>query len=170
MAISSGNGLLLKGGKEAHHSNVLLHNLVQEALELYVDRSAISLVSTVNYYKSLYIDSNGLLLKGGKEAHHSNVLLHSLVQEALELYVDRSAISLLGMLNLVCLFDLILYIPSTIIQLNRDGSSWVEPVLSLDKYVLFKDHNAVTPVRLEPAALRSRVKHSTTEPLRSLVC
>ena len=24
------------------------------------------------------------------------------------------------------------------------------------------------PVRLEPAALRSRVKHSTTEPLRSL--
>ena len=27
----------------------------------------------------------------------------------------------------------------------------------------------MTPVRLEPAALRSRVKHSTTEPLRSLV-
>ena len=32
---------------------------------------------------------------------------------------------------------------------------------------LFKDHNAVTPVRLEPASFRSRVKHSTTEPLRS---
>ena len=30
----------------------------------------------------------------------------------------------------VCLFDLILYIPSTIFVLNRDGSSWVEPVLS----------------------------------------
>ena len=29
-----------------------------------------------------------------------------------------------------CLFDLILYVPSTIFQLNRDGSSWVEPVLS----------------------------------------
>ena len=27
----------------------------------------------------------------------------------------------------------------------------------------------MTPVRLEPAAPRSRVKHSTTEPLRSLV-
>ena len=27
----------------------------------------------------------------------------------------------------VCLFDLILYVPSTIFQLNRDGSSWVEP-------------------------------------------
>ena len=32
---------------------------------------------------------------------------------------------------------------------------------------LAQGHNAVTPVRLEPAALRSRVKHSTTEPLRS---
>ena len=30
----------------------------------------------------------------------------------------------------VCLFDLILYVPSTIFQLHRDGSSWVEPVLS----------------------------------------
>ena len=43
----------------------------------------------------------------------------------------------------VCLFDLILYIPSTIFQLNRDGSSWVIPVLSKDKCVLLKDHNAV---------------------------
>ena len=68
---------------------------------------------------------------------------------------------------LFCLFDLILNVPSTIFQLNRDGSSWVEPVLSWDKCVLLKDHNAVTPVRLEPAASRSRVKHSTTEPLRS---
>ena len=30
----------------------------------------------------------------------------------------------------VCLFDLILYVPSTVFQLYRDGSSWVEPVLS----------------------------------------
>ena len=60
-----------------------------------------------------------------------------------------------------CLFDLILYVPSTIFQLNRDGSSW-------DKCVLLNDHNAVMPVRLEPADPRSRVKHSTTEPLRSL--
>ena len=33
---------------------------------------------------------------------------------------------------------------------------------------MLKDHNAMILVRLEPAALRSRVKHSTTEPLRSL--
>ena len=31
---------------------------------------------------------------------------------------------------IVCLFDLFLYVPSTIFQLNRDGSSRVEPVLS----------------------------------------
>ena len=53
-------------------------------------------------------------------------------------------------------------------QLNRDRSSWVEPVQSYDKCVLLKDHNAVTRVRLEPEAPPSRVKHSTTEPLRSL--
>ena len=28
------------------------------------------------------------------------------------------------------LYDLILKVPSTIFQLNRDGSSWIEPVLS----------------------------------------
>ena len=57
------------------------------------------------------------------------------------------------------MFDLIFYVPSTIFQLNRDGSSWVEPVLSYDKCVLLKDHKAV---RLQPAPPQSRVKHSTT--------
>ena len=69
--------------------------------------------------------------------------------------------------DFVCLFDLNLYVPSTIFQLYRDGSFWVEPVLMQDKCVLLKDHNTVTPVRLEPAALRYWVKHSTTELLRS---
>ena len=31
---------------------------------------------------------------------------------------------------ILCLFDLILYVQSTIFQLYRDGSSWAEPVLS----------------------------------------
>ena len=51
----------------------------------------------------------------------------------------------------VCMFGLILYVPSTIFQLNRDGSSWVEG-----------------PQRSDAYEARSRVKHSTTEPLRSL--
>ena len=57
--------------------------------------------------------------------------------------------------------------PLNNLSVMRDGSSWVEPVLSKDKCVLLKDHNPVTPVRLDPAALRSLVKHSTTEPLCS---
>ena len=70
--------------------------------------------------------------------------------------------------NVVCLFvlfDLILYVPSTIFQLNRCGSSLVEQVLSRDNCLLLKDHNAVAPVRHELAASRSRAKLSTTEPL-----
>ena len=69
--------------------------------------------------------------------------------------------------SFVCLFDFILYSPSIIFHLNREGSSWVKPVLSLDKCVLLKDHKAVMPMRLEPPAPQSWVKHSTTEPLRS---
>ena len=45
LSISSGNGLLLKGGKEAYHSNKILYELVQDALELYVPRHTVELVS-----------------------------------------------------------------------------------------------------------------------------
>ena len=62
---------------------------------------------------------------------------------------------------------MILFVPSTIFQLYRGRSSWIEPVLSYDKCVVLKDHNAVTSVKLEAAAHMSRVKHSTTEPLCS---
>lgn len=46
LAISSANGLLLKGGKEAANSNKLLAELVREALSEYGAENAISLVST----------------------------------------------------------------------------------------------------------------------------
>ena len=63
--------------------------------------------------------------------------------------------------QLFCLFDLILYIQSTIFQypgLNQYSAS---------NNVLAEGHNTVMSVRLKPAAPRSRVKHSTIEPLRS---
>ena len=55
-----------------------------------------------------------------KPKQHVLVHIHSQPFACWELFHDL----------LFCLFGLILYVPSTIIQLNRDGSSWVEPVLN----------------------------------------
>ena len=65
------------------------------------------------------------------------MILHATVLEARSLEAkdaDGKTINIIfsaGALVIhVCLFDLIFYVPSTIFQLKRDGSSWVEPVLS----------------------------------------
>ena len=68
-------------------------------------------------------------------------------------YIDCCIINRL--LKSVCLFELILYIPSTIFL------SWTSTKLGL--MCLAQGHNAKAPVRLEPAAPLSLVKHSTTE-------
>uniref|UniRef100_UPI00398F0FBB delta-1-pyrroline-5-carboxylate synthase isoform X2 n=1 Tax=Pristiophorus japonicus TaxID=55135 RepID=UPI00398F0FBB len=46
LAIASGNGLLLKGGKEATYSNQILHHLTQEALSIHGVKDAVQLVNT----------------------------------------------------------------------------------------------------------------------------
>ncbi|CAJ0928837.1 unnamed protein product [Ranitomeya imitator] len=46
LAIASGNGLLLKGGKEASNSNQILYRLTQEALSIHGVKDAIQLVNT----------------------------------------------------------------------------------------------------------------------------
>lgn len=46
LAISSANGLLLKGGKEATESNKVLHSLVEEALDIHGAKDAVQLINT----------------------------------------------------------------------------------------------------------------------------
>lgn len=48
LALSSANGLLLKGGKEASHSNKALMDVVKEALATVGAQNAISLVNIVH--------------------------------------------------------------------------------------------------------------------------
>ena len=45
-------------------------------------------------------------------------------------FTPGDVVKMLNVMFVFFLFDLILYVPSTICQLNRDGSPWVEPVLS----------------------------------------
>eukprot|EP00041_Stephanoeca_diplocostata_P019593 m.425225 g.425225 ORF g.425225 m.425225 type:complete len:748 (-) comp21343_c0_seq2:435-2678(-) len=46
LSIASGNGLLLKGGKEAKHTNQCLYELVRRALSIYVNPDAIGMVTS----------------------------------------------------------------------------------------------------------------------------
>jgi len=57
LALASGNGLLLKGGKEAVHSNAALHHIIGDAIEQAsngeIDRDIIGLVTSRNQVKDL---------------------------------------------------------------------------------------------------------------------
>ena len=53
--------------------------------------------------------------------------MHAIFSESI--FGIQMNVSLCGCMKF-CLFDLIFHVPSTIFQLNRGGSSWVEPVLS----------------------------------------
>ena len=63
-------------------------------------------------------------------------------------------------------FDSLRPINNLSVMKGRVFLGWTSTKLGL--MCLAQGHNTVMPVRLEPAAPRSRVKHSTTEPLPSL--
>lgn len=100
LAMSSANGLLLKGGKEAAQSNKYLMKLVKEALEKFGASNAISLVSTREDVGDLlsmekHIDliiprgSSELVRTIQEQSKHIPVLGHA--EGICHVYIDKDA-------------------------------------------------------------------------------
>ncbi|KAF7998305.1 hypothetical protein HCN44_009703 [Aphidius gifuensis] len=100
LAISSANGLLLKGGKEAMHSNKCLMNIVDEALITVNAKNSISLVSTREEISDLlsmdqHIDliiprgSSELVRTIQEQSKHIPVLGHA--EGICHVYIDKDA-------------------------------------------------------------------------------
>ncbi|CAH4033971.1 delta-1-pyrroline-5-carboxylate synthase isoform X1 [Pieris brassicae] len=100
LAMASANGLLLKGGKEAAHSNKTLMDLVKEALQSVGAQDAISLVSTREEISDLlamekHIDliiprgSSDLVRSIQKQSQHIPVLGHA--EGICHVYLDKDA-------------------------------------------------------------------------------
>ncbi|CAH1372972.1 unnamed protein product [Tenebrio molitor] len=100
LAIASANGLLLKGGKEAAHSNRALMDLVKEALATVGATNAISLVSTREEIGDLlsmeqHIDliiprgSSDLVRNIQSQSQHIPVMGHA--EGICHVYVDKDA-------------------------------------------------------------------------------
>ncbi|XP_050348585.1 delta-1-pyrroline-5-carboxylate synthase isoform X2 [Nymphalis io] len=100
LAMASANGLLLKGGKEAAHSNKALMDLVKESLQTFGAQEAISLVSTREEISDLlsmekHIDliiprgSSELVRSIQKQSQHIPVLGHA--EGICHVYLDKDA-------------------------------------------------------------------------------
>lgn len=100
LAMASGNGLLLKGGKEAAYSNRALMEIVKESLQPFGASDAVSLVSTRDEISDLlamekHIDliiprgSSELVRNIQKQSQHIPVLGHA--EGICHVYLDKDA-------------------------------------------------------------------------------
>jgi len=100
LSICSGNGILLKGGSEAKHSNEILTRLMQDALEPLAPRETIALINTREQVADLlqlgkYIDlviprgSNELVRSVQKQSVQIPVLGHA--EGICHVYIDKEA-------------------------------------------------------------------------------
>jgi delta-1-pyrroline-5-carboxylate synthetase len=101
LCISSGNGLLLKGGTEAKNTNRILHQLVQDSLGPYAPRNTISLLNSRDEINDLleldnkYIDliiprgSNELVKYIQRKSRQIPVLGHA--EGICHIYIDKDA-------------------------------------------------------------------------------
>ena len=85
----------------------------------------------IHYYLMLYVTISCKSSYGGnKDKEKKKKGLAFLLYTSSGTFLDIPNKIYHYLRGLFCLFDLILYVPSTIFQLYRDESSWVEPVLS----------------------------------------
>lgn len=100
LSLATANGLLLKGGKEAHHSNLCLFNIIKEILKRYNCEDAIQLVDSREQVKELaslqgQIDliiprgSNQLVKSIQQQAKTTPVLGHA--EGICHVYIDEDA-------------------------------------------------------------------------------
>ena len=92
----------------------------------------------VKFYFS-YFSTKTYVVGTQKNHFNETVLLSSKnIHKFKDKWINKSSDTIFSLIffffylsgRFVFLFDLILYVPSTIFQLYRDESSWVEPVLS----------------------------------------
>jgi gamma-glutamyl phosphate reductase len=103
LAIRSGNGLILKGGKEAEHTNTFLHKIITDTIEsstqgkvakelvgLVTNRADIPSLLKLDHLIDLVIPrGSGTLVKSIKENTHIPVMGHA--EGVCHVYVDKFA-------------------------------------------------------------------------------
>ncbi len=99
LAIKSGNAIILKGGKEAHHSNQILANIVTDSIKELLPNNSVQLVTTRDDVGQLIeqVDTVDLVIPRGGESLIKYVVANSKVpvlahyKGLCHIYVDSSA-------------------------------------------------------------------------------